>query len=127
MTTIKDAFDDLFNNKRLPADEAVDRHYGPAFRQCVNGTWDDRAAFLARVIQIRQVIKYATITVLEELTEGGHYAERHIIDLVQHDGTRIRQEVFAFADRDSDGRFTRIEEMTLTLQGDPGPASARQP
>ncbi len=54
MTTIKDAVDDLFNNRELAADEAIDRHY---------------------------------------------------------------QEVFVFADRDSEGRFVRIEETTLPLEG----------
>jgi hypothetical protein len=33
MTTIKHAIEDLLNNRRLTADEAVDRHFGPTFRQ----------------------------------------------------------------------------------------------
>ncbi len=115
MTTIKDAVDDLLNNPQLSAEEAVDRHFGPTFRQHVNGSLNDRAGFLARMVDIRDAVKHATITVLDELTDGNRYAERHIVDLVQRDGTRFRQEVFVFAERDSDGRFVRIEETSRTL------------
>ncbi len=117
MTTIKDAINDLFNNQQLPAEEAVDRHYGPTFRQRTNGSWDDRPGFLARVIDFRKVVEHATITVLDELTDGNRYAERHVVDLIQRDGNRILQEVFVFAERDSEGRFVRIEETTLMLEG----------
>ncbi len=116
MTTIKDAVDDLFNNQQLPADEAFDRHYGPSFRQRTNGSWDDRPAVLARIAALRKVVDHATITVLDELTDGHRYAERHIVDLVQRDGNRILQEVSVFAEQDSDGRFVRIEETTLMIE-----------
>ena len=48
MTTLKAAVDDLFNNRRLPAPEAVDRHFAPAFRQRVDGSWVDRSPTGAR-------------------------------------------------------------------------------
>ncbi|MCQ4206929.1 nuclear transport factor 2 family protein [Streptomyces longispororuber] len=121
MTTLKDAIDDLFNNRRLAADEAVDRHFAPAFRQRVNGTWDDRSGFLARVVQLRESVEHVTVTVLDELTDGNSYAERHIVELVQRDGERAGQEVYVFAERDPDGRFVRIEETALALDsGRPG-------
>ena len=118
MTTIKDAVEDLFNNRQLPAEEAVDRHYASSFRQRINGSWDDRTGLLARVIELREVIAHATITVLDEVSDGNRYAERHLIDLAQQDGTRIVHEVFVFAERDADGRFVRIEETTLELQNE---------
>ncbi len=59
MTTIKDAVEDLLNNRKLTADEAVDRHFGPAFRQRTNGSWDDRPAFLARIVLLREVVEHA--------------------------------------------------------------------
>ncbi len=118
MTTIKDAVDDLFNDHQLSAEEAVDRHFGPTFRQRVNGKVDDRAAFLARMVDIREAVEHATITVLDELTDGNRYAERHVVDLVQRDGARVSQEVFVFAERDSDGRFVWIEETSRMLTQD---------
>ncbi len=118
MTTIKDAFDDLLNNQQLPADEAVDLHFAPTFRQRTNGSWDDRAGFLAHIVDLRKVVEHASITILDELTDANRYAERHVVDLVQRDGKRILQEVYVFAERDSDGRFVRIEETTLMLEGD---------
>lgn len=115
MSTIQEAIEDLFNNRQLSADEAINRHFGPDFRQRTNGSWDDRSTFLARIIHLRETAKHATITVLDELVDGERYAERHIIDLVRHDGERIRLEVYIFARRDPAGRFTRIEETTLIL------------
>ncbi|RTD85047.1 nuclear transport factor 2 family protein [Variovorax atrisoli] len=113
MSTIKAAVDDLLNNRQLTAAEALDRHFGPTFRQRTNGRWDDRAAVLARAIQLRDVVEHATITVLDELAVGDRYAERHLIDLRHRDGTRTVQEVYLFAERDADGRFTRIEEAAV--------------
>lgn len=116
MTTIKDAVEDLLNNRQLTAEEAVDRHFGPTFRQRTNGSWDDRPAFLARIVLLREAVEHATITVLDELLDGDRYAERHVVDLVRHDGERVVQEVYVFAERDPDGRFARIEETTLMLE-----------
>ncbi len=118
MTTIKSAIDDLFNNQQLPAEEAVDLHFAPTFRQRTNGSWDDRDGFLARLVDLRKVVEHATVTILDELADANRYAERHVVDLVQRDGKRILQEVYVFAERDSDGRFVRIEETTLMLEAD---------
>ncbi len=116
MTTIKDAVHDLFNNTQLPPEEVVVRHFSPTFRQRTNGTWDDRPQFLARAVELRKVVEHATITVLDELTDGARYAERHVVDLLNRDGRRLRQEVYVFGERDADGRFSRIEETTLMLE-----------
>lgn len=116
MTILKNVVEDLLNNRQLTADEAVDRHFAPSFRQRTNGSWDDRATFLTRIAGLREVVKHATIAVLDELVDDDRYAERHIVDLVKHDGERIVQEVYVFAKRNPDGRFTRIEETTLALK-----------
>lgn len=126
MTTIKDAVHDLFNNRQLTAEQAVDRHFDPAFCQRSNGNWDDRAGFLARIVELKTVVEHAVITVLDELTDGNRYAERHVIDLVQQNETRILQEVFVFAEQSLDKRFVRIEETTLVHKKDLA-APARHP
>jgi len=115
MSTIKEAVEDLLNNRQLTADEALDRHFSPSFRQRTNGIWDARAAFRARIIALREVVEHTTITVLDELLDANRYTERHVVELVKHDGERIVQEVYLFAQRDPDGRFTRIEEATVAL------------
>ena len=120
MTTIEAAVEDLFDGQ-LPVEEAADRHYGPTFRQRTNGIWDDRAGFLARITELRELVEHAAITVLDELTDGHQYAERHLIELRQRDGTRIVQEVSVFAERDSAGRFVRIEETTRALDAPGAP------
>lgn len=105
MSTIKDAIADLFN-RELTVEEAVERHFDPFFRQRVNGDWLVRHAFLAGIISLREVVDQVTITVLDEFSDGNRYSERHVIDLIKRDGERIRQEVYLFAERAHDGRFS---------------------
>lgn len=114
MSTIKAAIEDLFD-PRLPVEEAVDRHFAPSFRQRVDGTWGDRAWFLANVAELREAFEAATVEVLDELVDGRRYAERHVMSLMSRDGERSRREVFIFGERDDDGRFVRIEEVVLPL------------
>ncbi|WP_343722288.1 nuclear transport factor 2 family protein [Herbaspirillum seropedicae] len=115
MASLKEAIEDLFNNPLLTAEEAVDRHFAPAFRQRVNGSWIDRASFLAAIVSLRASVDRVEVTVLDELSEGSRYAERHLIDLAKRDGKQLRQEVYVFAQRAEDGRFDQIEETTLAL------------
>jgi hypothetical protein len=117
MTTIKAAVDDLFNHPQLPAEQAFDRHYAASFRQRINGAWSERPELVARIVDLREVVERATITVLDELIDGDRYAERLVIDLLNRDGQRLVQEVYVFATRDADGRFVQIEETTLALEG----------
>jgi 1,6-anhydro-N-acetylmuramate kinase len=113
MTTLRNALSDLLENHELPVDEAADRHIAPGFRQRTNGHWDDRAGFLARIRHLRSNTRDVTITVLDEITDGSRYAERHIIDLLGADGRRVVHEVYVFASLGPDGRFERIEEATV--------------
>lgn len=115
MATLKEAIEDLLIHRQLPVAEAVDRHFALTFRQRTNGMWDDRAAFVARIAELRSVVEQVTVTVLDELTDGHRYAERHNIELVQRGGVRVAHEVSVFAVRAPDGRFVTIEETTRRL------------
>lgn len=112
MTTIKAALDDLLNNRDDEVETVAARHLTADYRQCVDGEWQDRATFLAFLTALRSAIRSAQITVLDELTEGRHYAERHLITVTQNDGQTVSQEVYLFAELAEDGRFARLEELT---------------
>lgn len=114
MSTIKEAVDDLLN-PQLAVHASMDAHFAPAFRQRVNGSWTDRAAFLEGFVRLREMLAQAKVTVLDELADGEHYAERHLIDLVMRDGAVAHREVYVFAQRDSHGRFVCIEEATIAV------------
>jgi 1,6-anhydro-N-acetylmuramate kinase len=116
MSTLRAALADLLENHDLPVDEAADRHIGPDFRQRTNGQWDDRAGFLDRITHLRSNTQEVTITVLDEITNGSRYAERHLIDLLGVDGRRVVHDVYVFAALGSDGRFERIEEATVMVR-----------
>jgi hypothetical protein len=113
MTVLKQAIDDLFD-PRLGVEEAFGRHFAAGFRQRVNGEgWIGRSEFLARMTAARERVDRAAVTVLDELVSGDRYAERHVIELVFRDEPRTVQEVYVFAERDGDGRFLRIDEVSI--------------
>lgn len=116
-TDIRLALDELLNRQEFPLETVLDRHFSPDYRQRTNGVWDDRAAFARHARKLRDVIESARIEVLEELRDGDRYADRHRVHVVKRDGARVVQEVYLFAELDTDGRFVRIEETTLMLEG----------
>lgn len=59
----------------------------------------------------------ARIEVPDELRDGNHYADRHLVHVVKRDGARLVQEVYLFAERDPEGRFARAEETNLMIGG----------
>ncbi|WP_369936178.1 nuclear transport factor 2 family protein [Xanthomonas tesorieronis] len=115
---VQAAVEDLLNNRELSVAEAMDRHFSVAFRQCTDGKWEDRAAVIQRIAQLRDTLEHATFTVHEELSCGTRYAERHTIGLALCDGSAIAFEVHVFAERDRAGRFLRIEEATRRIPDD---------
>nr|WP_239497359.1 hypothetical protein [Cronobacter sakazakii] len=52
-----------------------------------------------------------------ELRDGRRYATRHRVQCTKRDGEEVVMEVYMFAETDDKGRFTRIEETTLMLEG----------
>ena len=114
MSTIKEAVLDLLNPE-FSVQASMEVHFAPTFRQRVNGSWLDRAAFLDGIVNLRASLDKVTVTVLNELDNGQHYAERHVVNLFMRDGQLINQEVYLFGQRDSYGRFERIEEVTIAV------------
>lgn len=117
MTTLAAALNDLLNNRELELHGAIERHFTPNYRQRTNGNWNDHARFAAHMSHLRSIVESARVTVLNELVDGQHYAERHLVEIVKKDGDTVTQEVYAFGEIAPDGRFSRIEETTLMLSG----------
>jgi hypothetical protein len=61
----------------------------------------DRAEFVAHIAHLRDIIATAQVTVADEVTDSRRYADRYIVELTKHDGTRVVQEVHLFADLDA--------------------------
>ena len=110
-TTIATALKDLLLTPGLPLEEALDRHFAPEYRQRTDGAWIDRAGFAEHIAHLRGVVADGTIG------DGAAYAERHTIDIVKADGSTASHEVYVFAERAADGRFVRLEEVTLMVSG----------
>lgn len=116
-TDIRSALDDILNQQQHPLEDVLDRHFSPGYRQRTNGRWDDREAFAQHARKLREVVASACIEVLDELRDGRRYADRHRVHVTKRDGTQIVHEVYLFAELDAEGRFVRIEETTLMLEG----------
>ncbi|MFF2081796.1 nuclear transport factor 2 family protein [Kitasatospora sp. NPDC058162] len=116
-TDITTALTDLLLTPGLDLEEAVDRHFAPDYRQRTDGRWDDRGQFLAHIAHLRTVVADGSVEVHEELADGHRYADRHTMTVTKTDGSTVRMEVYLFAEFAPDGRFRRIEETTLLLEG----------
>ncbi|MET8452010.1 nuclear transport factor 2 family protein [Streptomyces sp. NPDC005209] len=114
---IEAALTDLIFNRDLTVEEAADRHFTPEYRQRTDGRWDDRAAFIKHITHVRGLVAEGRVEVHDELYDGGKYADRHTVYITKTDGSTVTMEVYVFADLAPDGRFSRIEETTLMLQG----------
>lgn len=116
-TGIEAAITDLLFNRDITVQEAADRHFAPEYRQRTDGKWDDRAGFLEHITHLRTIVADGQVQVHEELRDGSKYADRHTAHITKTDGSTVRMEVYVFADLAPDGRFSRIEESTLMVQG----------
>ena len=116
-TNLVAALTDLIFNPGLDLHEAADRHFTPDYRQRTNGRWDDRAGFLDHIAHLRTVVAGGSIDIHDELSDGIRYADRHTVHVVKKDGSTVRTEVYLFGEFAPDGRFRRIEEVTLMLEG----------
>ncbi|MGW6574135.1 nuclear transport factor 2 family protein [Streptomyces sp. NPDC054945] len=116
-TGITAALTDLLLNRDLTVEEAADRHFAPEYRQRTDGEWADRAGFLQHISHLRTVVDHGRIEVHEELYDGLKYADRHTVRVTKTDGSTVRTEVYLFGEFTPDGRFSRIEETTLMLEG----------
>ncbi|WP_030758940.1 MULTISPECIES: nuclear transport factor 2 family protein [unclassified Streptomyces] len=116
-TGITAALTDLLLNRDLTVQEAADRHFAPEYRQRTDGEWADRAGFLEHISHLRTVVDHGRIEVHEELYDGLKYADRHTVRVTKTDGSTVRTEVYLFGEFAPDGRFSRIEETTLMLEG----------
>jgi hypothetical protein len=54
--------------------------------------------------------------VLDEITDGRRYAERHRNEITLNDGTVSRREVYVFGEFAEDGRFRRLTETGFDVE-----------
>ncbi|MGW4897951.1 nuclear transport factor 2 family protein [Kitasatospora sp. NPDC004240] len=116
-TDITRALDDLLFDPVPDLDEAIDRHFTPDYRQRTDGEWSDRAGFARHMARLRSLVRSGHVEVHDELRDGARYADRHTVTVTEHDGRTSRIEVYLFAELAPDGRFRRVEETTLLVDG----------
>lgn len=115
MASIAAALKELLAEQAVSVEDVLARHFTDSYRQSTNGEWIDRAAFADQMTRLRPHVDHIEITVLDEVSQGSAYAERHVILVTQRDGGMLRQEVFLFAQLAEDGRFYSLEELVRPL------------
>jgi hypothetical protein len=105
--------DELLNERDTPVAEVMARHFAPGYRQRTDGTWADWAQVARNLTRVRTAIRSVRIEMLDELTDGRAYADRHVLTVEMTDGTAQTRESYLFGTLAEDGRFERIEEVTL--------------
>lgn len=111
------ALTELILSRDITVEQAVTRHFTDDYRQRTDGVWSDRAEFIDHIEHLRQIVSGGEIAVHEELRDGTRFADRHTVRVVKLDGSRVVMEVYLFGEVAADGRFRRIEETTLMLDG----------
>lgn len=115
--TIDTVLDEIINHQEIPLEEILDRYFSPGYRQRTDNEWEDRDGFAHHADKLREIIACVKVEVLDELRSGNIYATRHRVLCTKRDGEAVDMEVYMFAEMDDSGRFLRIEEATLMLQG----------
>jgi hypothetical protein len=113
MTGMAAVLDELLNERDTPVAEVMNRHFAPGYRQRTDGVWADRDQVERNLTRIRAALRSVRIELLDELTDGRAYADRHVLTVEMTDGTAQTRESYLFGRRAEDGRFERIEEVTL--------------
>jgi hypothetical protein len=122
------ALTDLLFRPEVDLAAAADRHFAPDYRQRTDGSWDERDGFVEHIAHLRSIVAGGSVRVLDEFRAGPLYADRHVVEILKRDGSRVEMEAYVFAEFAADGRFRRVEETTLMLSGaeaDRGLGSAR--
>ncbi|GAA0453920.1 hypothetical protein Ade02nite_02240 [Paractinoplanes deccanensis] len=111
---ISDALRDLVF---APGDDPTtfDRYFSPTYTHRLDGAPMDRQAFEAMLAGLRRRVESGTVTVLDELTEGSRYAERHVYEATLTDGTKVKAESYVFGTLAADGRFDQLSETGVPL------------
>ncbi|KZR49684.1 hypothetical protein A3N69_09805 [Klebsiella aerogenes] len=115
--TITTVLDEILNQQEVPLDLILNRHFSPVYRQRTNNEWEGLDGFAQHARKLREIIASGKIEVCDELRDGNLYATRHRVLCTKHNGEEVDMEVYMFAETDDDGRFIRVEDATLMLQG----------
>ncbi|MEO3928412.1 hypothetical protein ABGB07_31745 [Micromonosporaceae bacterium B7E4] len=107
---ISDAIRDVAFAPRLDLHEALDKYYAPGLVHNSDGRTRDREGFAEMWAGIRGRVAVGEVTVLDELYDGSHYAERHRYKMTLTDGTVVHREIYYFAMLAEDGRFQQVHE-----------------
>ncbi|MBL0885255.1 hypothetical protein [Myceligenerans indicum] len=113
MRSLATVLEELLNERETPIEEVMARHFAPDYRQRTDGVWSGWSEVARNLAGIRTMIRSVRVDLLNEFVGGYDYADRHLLTVEMQDGTRQTRESYVFGTFAQDGRFERIEEVTL--------------
>jgi len=99
----------------------LDRYYAPDYTHRSDGKTLTREEFAQLVARVRSQVVGGTVTVLDELTDGATYAERHVFRITLNNGSTQSREIAIFGTFAEDGRFRHLSETGFDIDPDPAP------
>ncbi|WP_151483129.1 nuclear transport factor 2 family protein [Streptomyces albicerus] len=100
----------------LELHQVLDRYYAPDYTHRSDGKTMNRDEFTQMVAGIRGQVTGGTVTVLDELTDGHTYAERHVFRITLRNGTTQTREIAIFGTLAEDGRFRHLSETGFDVE-----------
>lgn len=96
----------------------LDRYYAPDYTHRSDGKTLNREEFAEMVARIRSQVTAGTVAVLDEVSDGSTYAERHVFHIEMANGSAQDREVAIFGSFAQDGRFRHLSETGFDLDSD---------
>lgn len=106
-----------FGGDEHPVEAVTSRYFAPDYLQTTDGEELDRDGFADHMQSLRRHIVSGHIEVLEVVSDGTHFADRHLITATKTDGSTLVGEVYMFGDLTADGQFRRITETARVIDG----------
>ena len=97
-------------------DQILDRYYAPDYTHRSDGKTLSRDEFTQMVAGVRTQVTEGAVTVLDELSDGSSYAERHVYQVTMANGETLSREVAVFGTLAEDGRFRHLSETGFDVE-----------
>ncbi|KUN18585.1 hypothetical protein AQJ23_39635 [Streptomyces antibioticus] len=98
--------------------QVLDRYYAPDYTHRSDGKTLGREEFEAMVARVRSQVTEGAVTVLDELSDGSAYAERHVFRITLANGSTQSREIAIFGTFAEDGRFQHLNETGFDIDVD---------
>lgn len=107
-----------FGGDEHPVEEVAQQHFAASYCQITDGQELDWDGFVEHMRALRRRVDTGRIEILEIVSTGNHFADRHLVTAAKIDGSKVVAEVYMFGELNDEGQFVRITETARVVDGD---------